>query len=288
MRRARLNLGGVLQTRERCRDAWPLRWAEDLLQDARYALRAFDERRRSLASPSPCLRSASAPTRPFSASSLPSCCGPFRTRTRTAWCESGAPCRRRGIPEAGRRCRLSSMAIGEPLVRGDGRIAQHHLQPDRRRATRAAARVPHDREHVAGAEAGAAARHGVLQRRRAVGAAPGRRPERGAVDTPFRPGRLHPRPNPSPEPRAVYRHRHPATRVSIPEWGSDRIVDAGVVCARRRDGHPVESLRRHNRPPEAGGGGCASTGRSGGDRRAAEKAVSGKRRRGRHDAQLAR
>ena len=41
MRRARLNLGGVLQTRERCRDAWPLRWAEDLLQDARYALRGL-------------------------------------------------------------------------------------------------------------------------------------------------------------------------------------------------------------------------------------------------------
>ena len=41
IRRARLDLGGVLQTRERCRDAWPLRWVEDLLHDVRYALRSL-------------------------------------------------------------------------------------------------------------------------------------------------------------------------------------------------------------------------------------------------------
>src|SRR5919107_113887 len=41
MRRARLDLGGVLQTSERCRDTWPLRWAEDLLHDIRYAARAL-------------------------------------------------------------------------------------------------------------------------------------------------------------------------------------------------------------------------------------------------------
>jgi putative ABC transport system permease protein len=41
MRRARLDLGGVLQTKERCRDVWPLRWAEDLLHDFRYALRGL-------------------------------------------------------------------------------------------------------------------------------------------------------------------------------------------------------------------------------------------------------
>ncbi|HYT64854.1 MAG TPA: ABC transporter permease [Vicinamibacterales bacterium] len=41
MRRARLDLGGVLQTKERCRDTWPLRWAEDLLHDIRYASRGL-------------------------------------------------------------------------------------------------------------------------------------------------------------------------------------------------------------------------------------------------------
>jgi predicted permease len=40
-RRARLELGGVSQTKERCRDVWPLRWARDLLRDVRYALRGL-------------------------------------------------------------------------------------------------------------------------------------------------------------------------------------------------------------------------------------------------------
>jgi predicted permease len=40
-RRARLGLGGVSQTKERCRDVWPLRWARDLLRDVRYALRGL-------------------------------------------------------------------------------------------------------------------------------------------------------------------------------------------------------------------------------------------------------
>src|ERR687887_1102352 len=41
MRWARLDLGGVLQTKEGCRDTWPLRWAEDLLHDVRYASRGL-------------------------------------------------------------------------------------------------------------------------------------------------------------------------------------------------------------------------------------------------------
>lgn len=41
VRRARLDLGGVAQTKDRCRDAWPLRWAADLLHDVRYALRGL-------------------------------------------------------------------------------------------------------------------------------------------------------------------------------------------------------------------------------------------------------
>ncbi len=41
VRRARLDLGGLSQTKERCRDAWPLRWVDDLLQDVRYALRGL-------------------------------------------------------------------------------------------------------------------------------------------------------------------------------------------------------------------------------------------------------
>src|SRR5688572_10687745 len=41
VRRARLDLGGVLQTKERCRDAWPLRWAGDFVHDGRYALRGL-------------------------------------------------------------------------------------------------------------------------------------------------------------------------------------------------------------------------------------------------------
>src|SRR5262245_26072902 len=40
-RRARLDLGGVEQVKERARDARPLRWARDAAQDARYALRAL-------------------------------------------------------------------------------------------------------------------------------------------------------------------------------------------------------------------------------------------------------
>src|SRR5207302_7938352 len=40
-RQARLALGGPEQVKEKCRDARGTRWLEDLLQDARYALRAF-------------------------------------------------------------------------------------------------------------------------------------------------------------------------------------------------------------------------------------------------------
>jgi hypothetical protein len=41
IRRARRDFGGVQQTKERCRDAWPLRWADDLLHDVRYAVRGL-------------------------------------------------------------------------------------------------------------------------------------------------------------------------------------------------------------------------------------------------------
>jgi predicted permease len=40
-RRARLALGGIEQTKERSRDARPLRWADDFIQDVRYALRSL-------------------------------------------------------------------------------------------------------------------------------------------------------------------------------------------------------------------------------------------------------
>src|SRR6185369_2079550 len=40
-RRARIELGGVEQVKERSRDARPLRWARDAAQDARYSLRAL-------------------------------------------------------------------------------------------------------------------------------------------------------------------------------------------------------------------------------------------------------
>ena len=40
-RRARLALGGVEQTKERSRDARPLRWARDFIQDLRYAARSL-------------------------------------------------------------------------------------------------------------------------------------------------------------------------------------------------------------------------------------------------------
>src|SRR5205807_903345 len=38
-RRARLDLGGIEQTKEKCRDARGVNWIQDLIQDLRYALR---------------------------------------------------------------------------------------------------------------------------------------------------------------------------------------------------------------------------------------------------------
>jgi predicted permease len=43
-RRARLALGGPEQVKEKCREARGTRWLEDLLQDARYALRTFRQK----------------------------------------------------------------------------------------------------------------------------------------------------------------------------------------------------------------------------------------------------
>src|SRR5262245_51409066 len=40
-RRARLDLGGVEQVKERSRDAWPLRWWRDLVKDARFGFRTL-------------------------------------------------------------------------------------------------------------------------------------------------------------------------------------------------------------------------------------------------------
>src|SRR5205823_3787799 len=38
-RRARLDLGGIEQTKEKCRDARRVNWIQDLVQDLRYGLR---------------------------------------------------------------------------------------------------------------------------------------------------------------------------------------------------------------------------------------------------------
>ena len=40
-RQARLELGGLDQVKEQCRDARGTRWLEDLAQDVRHALRTF-------------------------------------------------------------------------------------------------------------------------------------------------------------------------------------------------------------------------------------------------------
>jgi predicted permease len=41
VRRTRRDLGGLLQTKERCRDVWPLRWLDDFVHDLRYAVRGL-------------------------------------------------------------------------------------------------------------------------------------------------------------------------------------------------------------------------------------------------------
>ncbi len=43
-REARIALGGPEQVKERCRDARETRWAEELFQDTRYALRSFRQK----------------------------------------------------------------------------------------------------------------------------------------------------------------------------------------------------------------------------------------------------
>ena len=43
-RRARLNLGGLEQIKEECRDARGTRWMEDLLQDFHYTVRTLGRR----------------------------------------------------------------------------------------------------------------------------------------------------------------------------------------------------------------------------------------------------
>src|SRR5436189_5488690 len=40
-RRARLDLGGIEQTKEKCRDARRVTWFQDFVQDIRYGLRIF-------------------------------------------------------------------------------------------------------------------------------------------------------------------------------------------------------------------------------------------------------
>src|SRR2546429_8560304 len=42
-RRARLDLGGIEQTKEKCRDARRVNWIQDLIQDTRYGLRMLRE-----------------------------------------------------------------------------------------------------------------------------------------------------------------------------------------------------------------------------------------------------
>src|SRR5947199_58582 len=74
-----------------------------------------------------------------------------------------APQARPGLStERIRTARLSNAAGGESLARGDGRLAQYGVQPHGSGSARAPARCPHDREHVAGPEAHAAARHALL------------------------------------------------------------------------------------------------------------------------------
>ena len=68
-RRARLDLGGIEQTKEKCRDARRVNWIQDFVQDLRFSLARvaqigrFQRCRHYHASPS-----ASAPTPRFSAS----------------------------------------------------------------------------------------------------------------------------------------------------------------------------------------------------------------------------
>src|ERR1700758_4505709 len=40
-RRARLDMDGIEQTKEKCRDTRRVNWFQDLIQDIRYALRGF-------------------------------------------------------------------------------------------------------------------------------------------------------------------------------------------------------------------------------------------------------
>ncbi len=42
-RRARLDLGGIEQTKEKCRDARRVNWIEDLIQDSRFSLRMLQK-----------------------------------------------------------------------------------------------------------------------------------------------------------------------------------------------------------------------------------------------------
>jgi hypothetical protein len=51
-RLARLELGGPEQVKEECRDARGTRWAEDFIQDVRYALRTLRQSPDSRPSPS--------------------------------------------------------------------------------------------------------------------------------------------------------------------------------------------------------------------------------------------
>ena len=52
-RRARVEIGGVEQIKERSRDVRPLRWARDAMQDVRYGLRGLRKTPRTLSVPVP-------------------------------------------------------------------------------------------------------------------------------------------------------------------------------------------------------------------------------------------
>src|ERR1700747_1400675 len=47
-RRARLDLGGIEQTKEKCRDARSVNWIQDFVQDLRYGFRVAFEKTRFL------------------------------------------------------------------------------------------------------------------------------------------------------------------------------------------------------------------------------------------------
>ena len=79
-RRARLEFGGLDQTKELCRDARGTRMVQDFVQDIRYATRVLAKDRGFAAVAIGTLALGSAPTWPSSVSSMPSVLRPLPVR----------------------------------------------------------------------------------------------------------------------------------------------------------------------------------------------------------------